>query len=235
MKRKFSLIFLFSILILGYLSVSVKGYNVEDGSTARWEITRDDVDAFLFAGEGTYIILDVVNSTADTINAMLSSNSFIEDEPFIDYTETRCSPFVVSISFLDQGNNELIQEIQTLTLFQVDRQVAIVVIENNIINENEVIFILSYDIETGLLVHWVIEDTDNPSIQTIIELTSTDFWSFTFENAFFKFILDNLYWIAPIFIIGIGMVVGYLIFYISNKKDFHILSPPTKKFIGSKK
>lgn len=221
-RRKILVLVVFFIIVLRpipSLAVGESGYNVPKNGTATWKVVKYDVDAFLYIKEDTTIHMEVINSSSDYINVILTSTDFVDEEPIIDYTDKRCFPFIVPVSFTNESN-PIVDEIYTKKIFGVEREISVIIIESVKISDTQTAdFILQYDRKTGLMIDWKISETlTDIELYTEIVLTETNFWMNETKNPLYVFYIENKAWLLPLFTLCIGGGVSYMIYYVISKK-----------------
>lgn len=212
----------------------VSSYDAPEGKEATWEVIEYDVDAFLYIDIGSKIKIDVINSSDSSVNVLLSSTDFVEDEPLIDYSSTRCYPFIVPTSFLNQSNS-LFQQAQQREIFGVERTIVSLFISNTYIDDGsdgmKVDYVMDYDLETGLMIGWtIIQDFETASFRSVMNLTSTTFWEFEEPNILADFYHTNKFWILPMSILFGGTFGSYISYkVIKTRKSGIVKIQPKKK------
>jgi len=222
-------LFLFQTTIInnGY------GYTVEINNTARWKITRYEVNVFLHMKLNDQIQIKVINVSENEINVMMTSSNSMEDEDLIQYDDTTCRPFIEKPKFLyiiqnmSNYDDSIITERYEKSVFNIKRSILSIILKNVHINDDIglVTYYFEYDLETGVLITWnIIKSFSDQEFVTSVVLISTNIFDKEKENRW-KEIINALFpYCMLLFVFGIGSFGIFISFKLIDRRKEKMMS-----------
>lgn len=185
-----------------------QGYNAPLNSRSTWKIIDDGMDAFSILQTGS-VIVGIVSDRGETyikVSISTSPQTWTLD-PFIRYnSESYCIPFYVSLIYLSEDNQDLIDQHSEFVLGNT-RFISVLLFKHvKIQDELYADWELYYDTNTGILTKWIMRDGNGK--ETLVQLINTNAWGTGAISP------ENYTWlIVLIIILGVtGVIVGVYFF-----------------------